>query len=205
MNLLEDWFTKWKIKINPTKCESVLFTKRLHNPVNTVQFNNSPIPWKQEVKYLGVILDRRLNFCRHIHIQIGKANSRLAVLKSLLTTEQLHLDSKVTLYKMLIRPILTYAVQAWAFAPKKYYKRIQVFQNQVLKLITNAPRYTRMSDLHERLNIKTINEYITNITVNFYNNLHTSDNDLVSGLGSYPVNTHYKHKRPLHILHNNPR
>jgi hypothetical protein len=202
---LQDWFTKWKIKINPAKCESVIFSKRRHNPVGAVQFNNSPIPWKHEVKYLGVTLDKRLNFSRHINLQIGKASGRLAYLKCLLLSEQLNTETKVTLYKMLIRPILTYAIQAWAFAPDTYFKKVQRFQNRVLKLITNAPRYTRMSDLHTRLNIETINTYISANTERFYTNLPATGNDLIAGLGRYSTHIHYKHKRPLHILYHNPR
>jgi len=205
MELLQDWFTKWKIKVNVTKCEAIVFSKKhRQTQIPNVKLNNTDIPFKQEVKYLGVLLDRKLLGARHIQTQRGKANGRLAQLKSLLVSDQLHDRTKVTLYKMLIRPLLTYAAPAWAFAANTHLKKLQIFQNRVLKLISKCPRYTRMTDLHRRLNIDTIFTHIRDLTQTFYENVNAVDNNLITGLGSYQVLNRYKHRRPLHALYPNP-
>ena len=55
------WCKKWRIKINATKSESILFVYQLKNrDINPPEFDNTPIAWKNQVKYLGVTLDHRL-------------------------------------------------------------------------------------------------------------------------------------------------
>ncbi|KAJ4445366.1 hypothetical protein ANN_07171 [Periplaneta americana] len=68
LDLLTQWSTRWRIKINGTKSQAVVFTKRFpHLPEElTVQQQN--IPFNSAVKYLGVYLDRRLTYRQHINL-----------------------------------------------------------------------------------------------------------------------------------------
>lgn len=54
---------KWKIKVNENKTTAIFFT-RFRNPRKlpnrNLVFNGFEIPWKDEVKYLGLILDKKL-------------------------------------------------------------------------------------------------------------------------------------------------
>jgi hypothetical protein len=60
LDLLQEWFHKWKIRINQTKSSQITFTtKSTHCPPVTI--NNSQIPIQTEVKYLGLYLDQKLN------------------------------------------------------------------------------------------------------------------------------------------------
>ena len=60
LDALEDWADKWKIAINPGKSEAVLFTTRRVTPPQQVRFQGTAIPWRQQMKYLGLILDKKL-------------------------------------------------------------------------------------------------------------------------------------------------
>lgn len=51
------WANKWKIKINETKSVQVTFTLR-NRDAPPVTLNNLIIPTANEVKYLGLILDK---------------------------------------------------------------------------------------------------------------------------------------------------
>jgi len=64
---LNNYFKKWKIKINQEKTEAIIFTKRrqpLPLPLKSEQ--GDKITWKESVKYLGVHLDSKLKFNKHI-------------------------------------------------------------------------------------------------------------------------------------------
>jgi hypothetical protein len=54
LNLLQNWMEQWKITINPAKSTQITFTTICPQ----VSMNSFPIPIKQEVKYLGLHLDK---------------------------------------------------------------------------------------------------------------------------------------------------
>ncbi|GFY22540.1 probable RNA-directed DNA polymerase from transposon X-element [Trichonephila clavipes] len=60
---LQLWLVVWKMKVNASKSTSLLFTKQrcIENLLNIYMFDQ-PVPWVTEFKYLGFILDAKLNF-----------------------------------------------------------------------------------------------------------------------------------------------
>ena len=63
---LQHWLTKWNIVVNTQKSNHITFTLcRANCP--PVFLNGTAIPSKEEVKYLGLHLDRRLTWKRHIN------------------------------------------------------------------------------------------------------------------------------------------
>jgi hypothetical protein len=70
---------------------------------------------------------------------------------------------KLTLYKALIRPIITYASPAWEFAANTHMMKLQRPENRVLRTIGNFPRRTPVRQLHKAFNIPYIYDYITKL------------------------------------------
>ena len=61
LDSMEKWFQKWGFKINEKKSSHVTFTLRKQT-CPKVTINNTIIPSKDSVKYLGMTLDRRLTW-----------------------------------------------------------------------------------------------------------------------------------------------
>ncbi|GBM87175.1 hypothetical protein AVEN_78690-1 [Araneus ventricosus] len=70
---LETWLVRWKIKLNVGKTEAILFNKK-NDDWPKVKVYGTPIEWKKEVKYLGVVLDKQLNFRDHTSLIKEKYN-----------------------------------------------------------------------------------------------------------------------------------
>jgi hypothetical protein len=68
------------------------------------------------------------------------------------------LDSKVLLYKTIIKPIWTYGIELWACASKSSIAIMQRSQSKILRMIINAPWYVTNQTLHEDLNVPYITE-----------------------------------------------
>jgi len=103
LNLLQNWLEQWTIKVNPTKSAQVTFITRrdICLPVN---IHNTHIPVKKEVKYLGLHLDEKLKWKKHINAKRCQLEIRLKNMSCLISTRsQLSLDSKVTVYKTTLR------------------------------------------------------------------------------------------------------
>jgi hypothetical protein len=76
LDLLQEWFDKWKIKINQTKSSKITFTtKRTNCPPATI--NNIQIPVQTEVKYLGLYLDQKLTSQKHIKTKRQQLNLKV--------------------------------------------------------------------------------------------------------------------------------
>jgi Reverse transcriptase (RNA-dependent DNA polymerase) len=57
----------WKIKINASKTQAIHFSRCTKSvPQTEITLNGDGILWSDEVKYLGVLLDKRINFFKKI-------------------------------------------------------------------------------------------------------------------------------------------
>jgi hypothetical protein len=75
--------------------------------------NNVLLPQEEDIKYLGLHLDRRLTWHKHIFTkwkQLGITHWLLGR-KSKLST-----SNKLLIYKTILKPIWTYGIQLWGTA-----------------------------------------------------------------------------------------
>jgi hypothetical protein len=198
---IEEHFSSWKIKLNASKTESILFTKSSKmnkmKDQNRISFNNE-LDWKNSVKYLGVTLDSKLTFKANIAENHLKARKAMASVYCLLKkTSTLSLHCKLTLYRSYIRPIMIYACPVFANCADCHMRRLQVLQNKCLRMVRNAPYRTRISTLHQKSKIPTIKSFVEKLTESFYKNSAKSTNKLVSRLGEYSPSVL---QRPKHRL-----
>jgi Reverse transcriptase (RNA-dependent DNA polymerase) len=201
---ISQFFQNWKIKINATKTKFLTFTKsttmknKLRN--DTININNDCFKWDNQVTYLGVELDQGLTYKNHIENSIKKAQNTIRSNYCLIKrNSHVPLHTKLTLYKALIRPILTYACPIFSNCAKAHVKKIQIQQNKILRMICNSPYFTRNDDLHANTKLPTIREFINKLTNNFYFRSQNHASDLINNLGRYHQNHldfRIKHRLP---------
>lgn len=177
------YFKKWKIKINPAKTKAIVFPynkspKRI--PHRNIQYDNEEIPILNNVKYLGVILDKKLNFSKHIDETAKKCSKVLKSLWPLISHRStLNLKNKNLIFKSVIRPILTFACPIWYKAAKTHIKKLQIIQNKCLKIIYKKRwRYPTLL-LHSRSGYEKIQEFMYRLSQNYYNNNRHSTYPLI--------------------------
>ena len=138
---LERWLSEWRISISVSKSSAMLFAKagrRIPKP-RAVQLCGEPIEWVDDTRYLGVTLDKRLTWSKHIAQVRKKAAQRLGTLGPLLNRRSLSIRNGVVLYKQLIRPMMDYACPVWRFAARSRITKLQVLQFKCLRIATSAP------------------------------------------------------------------
>ena len=173
---LYKYYTRWKIKINQDKTQAIFFSKRRTKqlPRTNFKFVNTDVPWEQNaVKYLGIYLDRRLTFKQHIEHAIKKASQAMKIVYSLLNRKsKLNLSCKTLLYKMAIRPILTYGAPILNNMANVHKRRLQITQNKTLRMILNVPWDTSTIQIHEDTKMEIITDFMDKLTVNFHNRMN---------------------------------
>ena len=204
LNQLNTYFNSWKIKINDAKTEAIIFTHsrimQKEQDKHQLTFNQATLIWKNSVKYLGVILDKKVLFKENVIRSIKKTNQRIALIYCLLKKNSpLDTHSKLTLYRSYLRPILTYACPVFSNCAKSHLAKLQITQNKCLRMILNAPYITKITVLHEETNLPYIEEFIDKLTENFYKKAHFNKNKLIKKLGTYNYNSlsfRLKHRLP---------
>ena len=181
LNILVPYWRLWKIQINHTKTETIVFTrKHTNNKVYTpLSLHGHTTRPNKSVKYLGVVLEPRLFYNPHINNAVKKANIVIRSMYPLLSkNSSMNPKNKKLLYTAIIRPIITYANPVWCSASKTATKPLQRLQNKCLRLINNRDRYSRIADLHEQAQLPYIHEYISKASQKFYTEqIHNNPSD----------------------------
>ncbi|KAG7311010.1 hypothetical protein JYU34_003863 [Plutella xylostella] len=133
------YFGKLKLNISPNKSGVMLFSKK-HTICNSrVIYNNCPLPWLEDKKFLGIWLDQRLTFQPHINYIIKNACKGLNILKSLAGVHW-GSDPKILsmLYKSIVRSHFDYSSLAYMNANITTLKKLDIIQNKALRIISGA-------------------------------------------------------------------
>lgn len=202
VNMLQEWLDYWKIKVNESKCVHVTFTL-CRSSCPPVQINSKPIPQASETKYLGIHLDRRLTWAKHISAKVTQIKLKINELNWLLNRQsKLKLDYKVLLYKAIIKPIWTYGIQLWGTASPSNIEKLQRTQSKILRMITKAPWYIKNANLHRDLHIPYVTEEISRLAESYLAKLERHPNALARRLLRYQGHTRLKRKDVLKLKTN---
>ena len=109
LELIQERSLKWKMIFNPDvnkPAEEIIFTNRNVSSYDTITFGNAGIKRVDSHKYLGLILDSKLTFNKHLDDKIAKANKGIGIIHRLYC--YLPRNALMQIYKSFIRPNLDY-------------------------------------------------------------------------------------------------
>lgn len=182
LNLLNKWYKKWRIKINQSKSVQVTFTT-LRDICPPVTVDNVVIPGKSDVKYLGLHLDQRLTWHKHIQTKRRQLDLKARQMYWLMGKKsKLSVKNKILLYKSMLKPIWSYGLQLWGCAKPSRLKIIQRFQSKTLRAIVDAPWYVSNLTLHQDLHIPFVDEEVRKLSSNYQKRLLGHSNELIENL-----------------------
>ena len=102
-----------------------MFTPKIHPILPDVIFNVVVLEWTDHIRYLGVILDDKLSFDRHISSVCQKFNKARAALNSL--SSNLSRESMVTIYYSLAYSHVVQSVKIWGGASNTKISKVRVY------------------------------------------------------------------------------
>lgn len=183
---MEEWLLKWKILINVEKSIAVIFSRGAKRPKKLVMFKQE-LNWENQAKYLGVVLDTKLSWQAHYDYIKDKFRKCISMIRPLLGSHSpLNINTKLLVYKSLLRPIISYAAPVWGGAYKTRMKEFERLQSTTLRYyIMSAHKYVRNDDIHRSLNIPTLQEFIFKLAKKFYEDLDHIDNNDIQELEIY--------------------
>jgi len=126
------WTVIWLLTFHPDKCH---YMRIGHTTVWDLGYslNGRELAHSETEKDLGIIIDSKLDFSKHIAEKVNKANSVLGTIRR--TFKTLEKDNFKILFSSLVRPIIEYGSPVWS--PRKNCDNISIenVQRRATKLI----------------------------------------------------------------------
>jgi ribonuclease HI len=145
---VNDWLLSRGVCLSPTKCQTVVFTKRRKFAGVNITINDISIPYVKEVKFLGMILDSKLSWRHHIDLVLAKCEKSINILRSVCRVWWgCHPKTMKILYNALVRSHLDYGSFLMDPLPKYQQAKLELVQSKCLRLILGAMRSSPINTL----------------------------------------------------------
>ncbi|KAK9738457.1 hypothetical protein QE152_g9809 [Popillia japonica] len=137
------WLTRNGLSLSPEKCSMVCFTRHRIPSSNSIPCDNFEIAVHNSVKYLGMILDQKLLWSKHINSVISKCERGLNLLRYT-SRKWWGADPEVCLmfYRAYIRSILDLGRTFYGPASRCHLVKMDRIQYKALRQSCGAMRST---------------------------------------------------------------
>lgn len=145
----EKWARKHGSKFCPEKYELIHFTRTNKRPQAAIRLGETNLQPKENIRVLGVHLDRKLRFRAHLRTLEEKTISAVKALRTITgSTWGSSLHRGRDIYQTVVRPALSYGANTWApISDTKEHRKgmsnlLQSLQGKCLRVIAGAYRST---------------------------------------------------------------
>ena len=149
-----NWFRANKLSLNVKKTNFILFgSKKIPDTVDkfSVSIDGLLLEQVEYTKFLGIYIDAKLNWKKHIEyiaMKISRGLGALGRVRNILPQNAL-----LMLYNSMIYPYLIYCNIVWGTASTSTLQRLVVLQNRAVRLITRSKFRSSCNPLFVRLKI----------------------------------------------------
>ena len=155
-----------ELTVNTTKSQALVipFKSKLKNVNINIAFNQAQLQVLSNLKYLGIYLDKNLNFSKHLNY----IESKIARAAGILYKCKPYFSSKILriLYYSLLYPHIKYGIVTWGSTYKSYLKKLEVIQNKAIYAITKTKSYKqKLASLYHKLKILPIRQFVKSFFV----------------------------------------
>lgn len=172
LRVLFDKICQYKLKLNVTKTKAMIVTgQRFDRNEVDILINGERIEIVDKIKYLGVIIDDRLDFKNNSEYVCGKVGKKTGVLSRL--RNELTFGQKMLIYKTVVEPHFTYCSSILFQANNGEIDRLQKLQNKCMRSILKVNRFTNVSAMLSTLEILSVRQLIIFNTIVFIHKMVT--------------------------------
>ena len=145
-----------------------------------LRFGEGEITETDQYKFLGINLDSRLTFKHHVNHIKSKISKSVGVIYKL--NKFVPQNILLILYGTLIKPYLTYGIEAWFSAPDYILNKIRVLQKKSIRAICNLSFNAHTRNHFKNLKLLTVDDiFKENISIFVYKSLKMDQNIAISG------------------------
>ncbi len=150
METIHQWSQKWLVTFNPSKTETMVFSRKRNKPMHpNLIMNGVVLDPVIEHKHLGLTFTDNGKWNSHISLCVNKAWKSIGTLRSLkfiLTRSSLE-----KLYITYIRPLLEYGDIIWDNCSNELKNDIEAVQHEAARIVTGATKLCSLENLYRDL------------------------------------------------------
>lgn len=152
---IENYLKRNKLKLNVNKTKFMVIGS---NRECILKMDGIEIEKVDTMKYLGVVIDEKLNFKENIEYLRKKMTKKVSFMMRM--KKRFDQDTKLLLYKTLVMPHLDYCSSILFLNNDTDLKMLQKQQNRALRTILNADRMTNIRSMLDRLDLMDVKQRI---------------------------------------------
>ncbi len=156
MNSIQTWLHQNSLVLNVKKTKVILIGtwQRLQKQSINISIGNTKLEQVTQYKYLGITIDSNLSWDKHLNTTITKARYKIMLMRK--NKAYLSQDILMLMYKGLIRPSLEYCASMFNNLNKEQCRRLEVVQNDALRVMLHKGRRESATEMRNVLNIPTL-------------------------------------------------
>ena len=150
---ISDWLISNKLTLNVSKSNFIIIhpPQSKRNKQVTIKINGENLKEKSHTKYLGVLIDKNLNWKAHIHHmnpKLAKGLGMIAKIRHFISSSVLR-----NIYYAFIHAHINYAILSWGSAAPTNLEPIKVSMRKVVRLMAFQDRDAHSEPLYQQFNI----------------------------------------------------
>lgn len=160
------------------------------------------------MKYLGLYINNKFSFKKHIEAIIKKCNIALSIFFKILKNScKLKSSIKLIFYKIMIRSLIGHAYPSWFNISPEEMEKIRIQERKCLRYCSGINRqedndnfkYVKNEELYENCKIIRIDNFLAQSALKFWNSLQNLENNLTQNIVNQEVNLNDNYYSIKHI------
>ena len=202
---LSMWLSNNRLIANTSKTQLILITPHHTPALPTITFNGESLSWTQNVKYLGIFIDNKLNF----NLQVSEICKKLSRLHGAFYSVSRFMPQNVlvNLYYSLVYPTLIQNIIIWGNMSRENLRKVNTRINKILRIILqvkcdeNNITLVDTSVMYKQLNFFKFHDIYRFFLLKFIHFIMFKRQDIYADCFEVhlPTSTHYTRNRRINL------
>ena len=178
LNKIEKWCDEWGFTLSTEKTIGVTFSHHHQQPeIPALRLCGKEIKIEEQVKFLGVIFDRKLTWKAHMNHIVDRCNKVINMMRSL-TGQRWGADKRslLMIYRALIWSKIDYACQAYDTASDTAKKELDKLQAAALRIACGAMKSMAIAALQVECGEMPLEQRRQNLSLKYAAKISSAEN-----------------------------
>lgn len=150
---IDEWLKRNKLRLNVGKTKvMVIRHSSVAAPLNIVSVDGQDLEIVNQMKYLGIMIDNKLDLKENVEYVCKKVANKVGVLSRL--ANNLTMGARITTYKKIIAPHFDCCAKLLFLSDQTTFERLQKLQNRAMRAVLKCRELTPISFMLSALYVK---------------------------------------------------